>query len=90
VASAIALGLGERARGGAIVPATKWQAGELLAELFKLKQYTAGYRDFDKIAKEHGTIALRAACSKLSPETVDKLIAGALDILADVVRSQSN
>jgi len=90
VASAMALGLGERARSGALTPSTKWQAGELLAELFKLKRCLAGAWDFDKVAKEHGTIALRAACSKLSPETVDQLIAGALDILADVVKSQSN
>jgi hypothetical protein len=90
VASAIALGLAERARGGALTSGTKWQAGELLAELFKLKRCMGGAWDFDKVAKERGTIALREACSKLSPETVDKLIAGALDILTDIVKSQSN
>ena len=90
VASALALGLGERARGGALTSGTKWQAGELLAELFKLKRCLGEYWDFDRVAKERGTIALREACSKLSPETVDQLIGGALDILTDLVRSQSN
>jgi len=89
-ASAIALALGEFQDGG-LTTTTKQAGGDLIAELFRLKQFTVGYWDFDKIAREQGAAALRAACDgEMSLATADKLVSAVLDILARVVRAAAN
>jgi hypothetical protein len=89
-ASALALALGEFQNGG-LTPMTKGQGGDLIAELYRLRQYMIGTWDFDKIAREQGAAALRAACDgEMSPAAVDKLVSAVLDILARVVRTGLN
>ena len=92
LASAIALGLEERFRGGGLSSETKWGAAELLTKLFRLKQFLAGRPwDFDVIARQHGAILLRESCGgRLSSDMIDRLIVEALDLLSQVVKSAAN
>ncbi len=49
-ASKIAIALAELHNGG-LTPATKQHGGDLVAQLYGLRQYMAGYRDFDAMAR---------------------------------------
>jgi hypothetical protein len=71
-AGAIAEALGEFQDGG-LTSSTKMQGGELIAQLFRLRQFLiADFPDFDSIARTHGTAALRAC--DVAPATADALV----------------
>ena len=85
---AIAEALAERADGG-LTPTTKMRGGNLIAELFRLRQFLiADFPNFDAMAREHGTAALRAA--DVSPRIADVLVSEILDLLHKVVRAALN
>jgi len=91
MASALGLALAERRAGFAISRTTKRRAGELLAELYQLRESMAGSGDFYAIARWHGTAAMREICGDgLSSEMTDKLITEALGVLSGFVKLQSN
>jgi hypothetical protein len=76
--------------------------GDLIAQLFALRQACAGELDFDATAREYGkhAIAARYAAAKrelpdapqAAPTDVmlDEMVSWPLDILAGVVKSQLN
>jgi len=85
---AIAEALDEH-RHGALSPRTKTRGGDLICELVRLRQFLiADLPDFDRVAREHGTAALRAA--GVSPVTADLLASEVLDLLGKVVRTALN
>jgi hypothetical protein len=89
-AGAIAEGLRERARGKLTTP-TKMAGGDLIAELFRLRQFMIADWDFDGMCRTHGAAVLRETCgSEVSPATIDELVTAVLDILAKVVRAAVN
>jgi len=91
MASALGLALAERRAGFAVTSTTKRRAGELLAELYHLRESMAGNGDFYALARHHGTAAMREICGDgLSPGMIDKLITEVLSMLSGFVKSQSN
>jgi hypothetical protein len=65
--------------------------GDLIAELFRLRQFMVGTWDFDAMARAHGAAVMREACgSDVTPATIDELVTEVLDILRKVVRAQLN
>jgi hypothetical protein len=69
---------------GGLQAETKVVGGDLIARLYQLRQYTAGYVSFDDVAQQHG---LRERFgSDASEATLDELISWPLLILAKVVR----
>ena len=63
--------------------------GELIAQLYALRQYMVGTWDFDAMAREYGKLVLREHCGNdVSAATIDELVAAVIDILGKVVRSQ--
>ena len=96
----IAVGLDERSNGG-LRPRTKLAGGDLIAQLYTLRQACTGELDFDATARECGKRALaaryvelkRELCepyTKLTDAVLDELVSWPLDILGQVVRSQLN
>jgi hypothetical protein len=83
----LAEALAERQDGG-LTRATKMRGGDLIGELFGLRQHMVGFWDFDALAKEHGAAVLRAA--DVSPATADCLVDEVLAILHKVVRAALN
>ena len=94
MASALGLALAERRSGGVLTSETKRRAGELLAELYCLRETMARNGDFYALARQHGTAAMREMReiygAKVSSEMIDKLITEALSILSGFVKTQSN
>jgi hypothetical protein len=85
---AIARALMEYQNGG-LTTGTKMHGGDLIAQLYALRQYMVGTWDFDAMAREYGKLVLRERCGNdVSEATIDELVAAVLDILAKVVRSQ--
>src|SRR5262249_23513226 len=71
--------LNERADGG-LTPATRTRGGHLIAQLYGLRNFLiADFPNFDAIAREHGTAALRACDAP--PATADLLASEVLDLL---------
>jgi hypothetical protein len=75
-------------RDGELHPATKMLGGYLIASLYELRQYTAGYLPFDEVARHYGKLVLRERHDDVSDVALDELVSWPLDILAKVVRSQ--
>ena len=90
-ASTIAEALGEFQDGG-LTSRTKGRGGELIFELFRLRQFLiANFPDFDRLARERGIEALRAATDgEIRPEIADELITAVLDILGKVTKAELN
>jgi hypothetical protein len=97
-ACAIAQALREFQNGG-LRTETKMHGGDLIAQLYALRQYMVGYWDFDRVARTMGKqvlregygelkLALREPHDDLSEATLDELVSWPLDMLAKVVRSQ--
>jgi hypothetical protein len=86
-AGAIAEGLRERQTGG-LTAATKRHGGDLICELYQLRQYMVGYWDFDVIAREYGKAALCG--TGVDAKTIDLLVDEVLAILGKVVRAAAN
>ena len=99
----IAVGLDERANGG-LRPKTRLTGGDLIAQLYALREvYLAerGALDFNCAAREYGKRVIAAhyavatrdlghPVAKLTDVMLDVMVKWPLDILAGVVRSQSN
>ena len=99
-ARAIVRALMEYQNGGA-QPATTRHGGDLIAQLYALRQACAGELDFDAVARSQGKRALRERYARLKhapgrPVTeltdamLDEMVAWPLNILGQVVRSQMN
>lgn len=89
-AATLAAGLREKSR-GKLSLRTKMAGGDLIVELFKLRQMMVADWPFDSIAREHGTAALREACgSEVNAATIDELVEAVMDILRNVVRKAVN
>jgi len=63
-------------------------AGDLVAQLYRLRAFLVPTWDFDGIAKKHGIEALRAA--DVSPATAAAAVTEVLNILRKVVRDNLN
>jgi hypothetical protein len=82
---AIAEALAERSDGG-LTPATRVRGGDLIAQLYGLRQFLiVDFPNFDSIARTHGLAALRAC--DVPPATADVLVNEVLAIVAKVVRA---
>jgi hypothetical protein len=85
---AIVEALAERQDGG-LSSATKMRGGDLICELFRWRKFLiADLPNFDSVAREHGTAALRAC--DVPPATADLLASEVLDLLGKVVRTAFN
>ena len=69
-------------------PATTRHGGDLIAQLYSLRQSTIGYLDFDATARAYGKLVLRERYGDVSDAVLDELVSWPLDILVKVVRSQ--
>jgi hypothetical protein len=89
-ATAMGQALGELERGG-LTSVTRMRSGDLVARLYGLRQACAGKIDFDRVARVHGTQALRARYGRdVDAHTIDVLVDGVIEVLGKVVRSQLN
>jgi len=89
-AGAIAEALGEYQNGG-LSPLTKSRGGDLVFELFKLRQFLIADFDFDRIAVEYGlAVLLEASGADVDASTINILVDGVMDILRTVVRAALN
>jgi len=89
-ATAILQALREFQNGG-LTASTKMQGGDLICELYRLRQFMIADWPFDAIAREHGKTALREMYgTRIDERTIDLLIGEVLDILQKVVRLQMN
>jgi len=88
-ARAIVRALVEYQNGGA-QPSTTRQGGDLIAQLYGLRQATVEELDFDATARACGKRVLRERYDDVSDVVLDELVSWPLDILAEVVRSQMN
>ena len=88
-ARAIVRALMEYQNGGAR-PATTRHGGDLIAQLYALRQATIEQLDFDAMARTYGKRVLREHYADVSDAALDELVSWPLDILAKVVRSQMN
>jgi hypothetical protein len=78
-------------RHGGLSPRTKMAGGDLICELFKLRQYMIADWPFDQIAREYGTAALRETCgTDLDARRIDVLVDEVLRLLHKVVRAAVN
>ena len=76
---------------GGLTRQTKMAGGDLICELFKLRQFMIADWPFDQIAREHGAMVLRETCgSDVDVKTIDILVDEVLDLLRKVVRSAAN
>jgi hypothetical protein len=83
---AIAEALAERQDGG-LSPATRTRGGDLICQLYGLRRFLiVDLPNFDSVAREHGTAALRAC--DVPPATADLLASEVLDLLGKVVRAR--
>ena len=64
-ASKIAIALAELHNGG-LTPATKQHGGDLVAQLYGLRQYMAGYWDFDAVARAAASSCCTSAAAMTS------------------------
>ena len=72
---------------GGLTPRTKGQAGEFIAELFRLRQYMiVDWPDFDRIARERG-VEMLVACGAPS-SAAEFLVTEALAILSKIVHDE--
>ena len=79
--------LGEfRDRG--LTPRTKMAAGDLIAQLYRLRAFLVPTWDFDAIARAHGIAALRAA--DVSPATAEAAVDEVLTILGKLIHDNLN
>jgi len=86
----LAQGLREMER-GKLTLRTKMKGGDLVFELFKLRQFLIADFDFDRICREHGRIVLlEASGADVDARTIEILVDGVLDVLARVVRAAVN
>src|SRR5262249_48862803 len=89
-ASAVAEALREFQNGG-LRTSTKIHGGDLICELYKLRQFMVGYWDFDRIAVEYGARVLQEQCGNdVDASTIEILIDGVMSILRTVVRAAVN
>ena len=89
-AGTLAEGLRERSR-GKLSLRTKMAGGDLIVELFKLRQMMVADWLFDRICRQHGAAVLRETCgSDVNAATIDELVTAVLEILANVVRKAIN
>jgi hypothetical protein len=89
----VARGLSELAQSGRIRMSadTKLWGSELMTALIELRRGTAGALDFERVAQEHGSRALRERCDgTVSQRTIDELVAAVLEILGSIVRLRLN
>jgi hypothetical protein len=76
---------------GGLTASTKMQGGDLICELYRLRQFMIADWPFDVIVREHGKTALREMCGTyLDARKIDLLISEVLDLLEKVVRLQMN
>jgi hypothetical protein len=76
---------------GPLPRATKMRGGDLLAQLFVLRQYMIELWNFDAVARTQGTQVLRELIgASVSAALIDELVNGVLEILTKVVRTQLN
>jgi hypothetical protein len=73
---------------GGLTPVTKSRGGDLIAELYGLRQFMLADFDFDSIARTHGGAALRSA--DVNPTTADCLVDEVLILLHKVVQGTLN
>lgn len=89
-ASAVAEALREFER-GKLTARTKSHGGDLIFELFKLRQFLIADFDFDRIAVEYGARVLQEQCGgDVDASTIEILIDGVMSILRTVVRAAVN
>jgi hypothetical protein len=89
-AGAIMEALAEYQTGG-LTAATKSRGGDLIAELYGLRQYMIVDWPFDQIAREHGATVLRETCgTDLDARRIDVLVDEVLRLLHKVVRAAVN
>jgi hypothetical protein len=78
-------------RHGGLSPRTKMAGGDLICDLFKLRQYMIADWPFDQIAREYGAAVLRETCdSDLDARRIDVLVDEVLRLLHKVVRAAVN
>ena len=76
---------------GGLRAQTKERFGDLIARLYSLRQYTAGYLSFNDTAEHYGKIALRERLgSDASEAALHEMISWLLDVLARVVKKLLN
>jgi hypothetical protein len=73
---------------GGLTPTTKGRGGNLIWELFRLREFMIADFDFDRIARKRGVEAL-VACD-VPAATADALVGDVMSILARIVRDQLN
>jgi hypothetical protein len=59
---------------GGVQAETKVRFGDLIARLYQLWQYTAGYMSFEDAARHYGKIVLRERFGDASDAVLDKFI----------------
>jgi hypothetical protein len=70
---------------------TKERGGELIAQLFTLRQFMTPTWDFDSMAKEQGALVLlELGGSTISAAMIGELIDAVIDVVRKVARSMSN
>jgi hypothetical protein len=89
-AGAIAQGLHDFAHRGLTIR-TKARGGDLIADLYRLRQFMIADWDFDALARREGAAVLREHCGDdISDATIAELVGAVLEILAKVVRAALN
>jgi hypothetical protein len=74
-----------------LTPAARTAGGDLVAQLWELRQSTLGEIDFEQVARIYGTQALKKRCNgDYSATAGNILINNVLEILDKVVRTQLN
>jgi len=86
-ASTVLEALAEHLNGG-LIPKTKEQIGESIWQLYRIRCVMVPTWDFDAIAREQGTAALRAA--DVAPATAQIAIDEVLRVLHAVIREALN
>ena len=86
----MAQALGEYWDGG-LTPKTKTASGDLIAQLYELRQSTMGEFDFEQVALEYGWQTLRARCNGggYPTKTGDILLEETLSILRKVTATMA-
>jgi len=87
----LARGLREVAVRGAITDATQARGGDLLRQLFFLRQECPDAVEFDRSARAHGAELMRAcARADVTDQTISELVQAVFDLLTKVVRAVVN
>jgi hypothetical protein len=88
-AAVLAEGLREFAHRGLTIR-TKARGGDLICELFRLRQMMVGAWDFDGIAFREGVAVLRQHCGdEISDATIAELVGAVIDIVRKVSSSSN-